>query len=350
MSKEKQFKSVLAPYIQSFLEEYSQKGFKLESRKNNLVSIDEYLYSIGWKTTSVSEEVYQNWIASMEGLNRLTIYGRACSTIRLFEYMNKIGCYCPIPRPPKYPGCVYIPYIFSHEEITRIFTAADEWRDHALHPDHCVLVIPAILRLLYSTGMRVGETVAINNRDVDFQRHVIHIPWTKNNSERFAPINSSLEIVLKQYIHYRNKMPLMHVADPDRPFFVTQRGDRCHIGNIRYRFHLILDKAGIPLTSNGRRARVHDLRHTACVHAMTKMAKAGKDIYCTLPILATFMGHLHVKDTEYYVKFTRDMYPEFIQLHMSFSLSLWTISSEKEEAASIPSEPIGIRLRSCLII
>ena len=46
MSKEKQFKSVLAPYIQSFLEEYSQKGFKLESRKNNLVSIDEYLYSI----------------------------------------------------------------------------------------------------------------------------------------------------------------------------------------------------------------------------------------------------------------------------------------------------------------
>ena len=96
MSKEKQFKSVLAPYIQSFLEEYSQKGFKLESRKNNLVSIDEYLYSIGWKTTSVSEEVYQNWIASMEGLNRLTIYGRACSTIRLFEYMNKIGCYINI--------------------------------------------------------------------------------------------------------------------------------------------------------------------------------------------------------------------------------------------------------------
>ena len=47
MSKEKQFKSVLAPYIQSFLEEYSQKGFKLESRKNNLVSMNIYTVSVG---------------------------------------------------------------------------------------------------------------------------------------------------------------------------------------------------------------------------------------------------------------------------------------------------------------
>jgi hypothetical protein len=55
---------------------------------------------------------------------------------------------------------------------------------------------------------------------------------------------------------------------------------------------------------------------------MTKIAKAGKDIYCTLPILATFMGHLHVKDTEYYVKFTRDMYPEFIQQDLSVTAAI----------------------------
>lgn len=55
---------------------------------------------------------------------------------------------------------------------------------------------------------------------------------------------------------------------------------------------------------------------------MSKMAKAGKDIYSSLPVLATFMGHLHVKDTEYYVRITRDMYPEFIKQDLSVTAAI----------------------------
>ena len=59
--------------------------------------------------------------------------------------------------------------------------------------------------------------------------------------------------------------------------------------------------------------RLHDVRHTFAVHALATMAEAGIDLYCSLPVLSTYLGHQSVKATNSYVRLTADMYPELIK-------------------------------------
>lgn len=71
----------------------------------------------------------------------------------------------------------------------------------------------------------------------------------------------------------------------------------------------ILIQANIPKD----RIRLHDLRHTFAVHSLAKMAEEGMDLYCSLPILSTYLGHQSLRATNNYVRLTSEMYPELIR-------------------------------------
>jgi integrase len=49
--------------------------------------------------------------------------------------------------------------------------------------------------------------------------------------------------------------------------------------------------------------RVHDFRHTFAQHALLRWYRAGADVQAKLPLLATYMGHVSIASTEYYLKF-----------------------------------------------
>jgi integrase len=57
---------------------------------------------------------------------------------------------------------------------------------------------------------------------------------------------------------------------------------------------------------------VHDLRHTFAVHSLVKMAKSGLDLYYSLPLLSTFLGHRSLSATDQYVRLTAEMYPDLL--------------------------------------
>ena len=58
--------------------------------------------------------------------------------------------------------------------------------------------------------------------------------------------------------------------------------------------------------------RVHDIRHTYAVHALEKMINDGQDVYCTLPILSTYLGHRGIESTEKYLRLTEEAYDSII--------------------------------------
>ena len=122
-----------------------------------------------------------------------TIYDYAAVVVSFIKYLSEMGHPSYVPRVPKYRGSDFVPYVFTPEEMERIFTSCDEWRDKRHTVRNLAIIMPALLRLLYSTGMRVGEAVSIRNRDVDFERHVITLYHTKNGHERLAPLNESME-------------------------------------------------------------------------------------------------------------------------------------------------------------
>jgi site-specific recombinase XerD len=322
MDKVFKFNSCLAHQLTEFVNEYYIRGFKNRNTYSTLRMLDEYLCSISYNCNTLQRSIYDSWLNSQVNIKDSTKYSKAAVVIRFIKYLNEIGLETPIPKLPKHVCNDYNPYVFSHNEIKLIFEECDRMRDHNILYSSAIISFPTIIRLLYSTGMRVGEAISLKNKAVDLENHVIRIFHAKNNRQRLSPINSSLEAVLRQYLHYRSLLPIKDSEDPEHPFFVNLAGGKVTQNGIWSRFHRVLRTLNIKNHLQGGFPRVHDLRHTACVHAMKQLIDNGKDIYCCLGILSTFIGHVKIKDTEQYLRLTQEYYPELLKQDASVNKSI----------------------------
>ena len=304
------FRSSIGKYMASFHNARVKLGYKAEDTLYTFRTFDSFLCSEGFCGGYITRNIYIAYMESIRNLSPATRYLRACVIKRLCEYMSRLGVECYIPIPPRHNWAQFIPSIFTHKQMEDIFKAADSLRAESKNNNASTICIPALLRLLYSTAMRISEALSIKNKDVDFDAHVITLNDTKNGSQRYAPINESLEVVLREYLSYRARIPIPGLDAPDRPFFVNPQGKSFSRVAVHMRFRKVLSLAGIPFKGDKDGPRVHDIRHTACVHAFAALAASGRDMYCSLPMLSVFMGHKSVADTEYYLRLTAEMYPE----------------------------------------
>ena len=194
--EEYRYSSNLAVYMQQFMDEKYARGYDSPYLSSELRKIDKYLieHPTG---IEITENYYQQWFKTLDDGNRTrkTIYKKASSFCQLLRYMRNIGIECHVPRLPRENDHKFIPYIYSHDEVQRIFAAADSLRIRNNSSRSSLMPFPALMRLLYSTGMRVGEAVSLRNRDVDLSKHKILLETTKNKHQRICPINPSLNIV-----------------------------------------------------------------------------------------------------------------------------------------------------------
>jgi len=309
------YNSILKTYICGLIEEKHLHGFQSESLKYNLADIDRYMQDNKPDGICINETYFNKWLAYADNpnLSRKTVYAKVSCFRQLMIYMNNLGIECYIPRLPRENEHRYVPHIYSEKEILDIFDACDSLRPRTFRGRTCYYALPALFRLLYSTGIRIGEALAIKNQDVDFKKKHIFINKTKNCHQRFAPINNTLASVLKDYIRFRNHITCKPVGNPSSPLFVNSKGEPLSQVGVQHIFnHIILTKAGIPFIGQHMGPRIHDIRHTACVHALKKLVSGGYDIYCCMPLLANFMGHINPMSTETYLRLSQEVYPEVI--------------------------------------
>lgn len=304
------YKSVFAPYFTAFVRMKAAMGFTTPKFEYVFKELDEMFSPLPLKEPILTKTMIDQWRSSRLNDSQRTLYDKWSIISQFSRYMCHCGFISHIPLMPKAKDKVFVPKIFSHEELESFFKAADRLSINHLQPTTCLFSIPALMRLLYATGMRIGEAVALNNEDINFDNKTILIRKTKNQRQRIIPITPSLERVLCQYINHRNSMPLPEVAKPEAPFFISQSGKAISKGTVYKWFRKTLKLAGIPFIGGNHGPRLHDLRHTFAVHSLMKQAKAGKDLYCLLPILSVFMGHKTLAGTESYVRLTSEMYPE----------------------------------------
>lgn len=309
-----EYRSSMASHFTEYHEWRVSLGYRAEDTKYTFSQLDQFLQSIDYKEDTLTEDVYNQWVASIVHLKQTTIYLRQITYIKFAKYLNHKGVKCFVPYTPRHQSSHVEQYIYTEDEMKAIFNAADGIRVQNKRASQIAISIPALLRTLYSTAMRISEALDLKNRDVDFDKHVIVINNAKNHHQRYAPINESLEAVLRQYIFYRNKIKKEDIAHPDRAFFVASDGKRLNRTNPYIHFQTILEVAGIPFKGGKEGPHIHHLRHTACVHAFMKMRKVGYDMYCSLPLLSTFMGHRNIYGTEHYLRLTEEMYPEIMEM------------------------------------
>ncbi len=103
---------------------------------------------------------------------------------------RKLVSQSPLPeRIPKLPPSL-IPYIYSTAELDRLVSLAGTL--HVPSSDLQATSMRCLLLLLYGTGMRIGEALALRLQDVDMEQHLVTIEDSKFFKSRLVPIGPRL--------------------------------------------------------------------------------------------------------------------------------------------------------------
>jgi integrase len=313
------FRSVFAPYINQFMVAKETMGFGLIKFRVIFKEFDQFFIAEKVNEPFITQSLIVKWRATRVNDSNRTIYDKYSIISQFAKYMNHLGYPCYVARMPKRNFEDFIPYVFSDEQILNIFRVSDSIIMSQRNMESKLFAIPALLRLLYSAGLRVSEAISLKNNDIELERSRIVIKKTKNQQQRLIPINTSMERVLRQYQEARNRLPLLNTNAPDSYFFISPSGCLLRKNNVYFWFKNVLKLCGIPHVGKNRGPRVHDLRHTCAVHSLREQVKTGADIYCVLPILSVYLGHRTLVGTEHYVRLTQEMFPDIIKMEQSIS-------------------------------
>ena len=310
MNKTFTYRSPLATWIERYVAMKQSAGIKGLDAQWRLKELDDFAFESSYDKTFITEEFASRWRASRINDSAGTLYRKYSEIAQFSRFLCRNGQPSYIPIMPKTPAKDFIPYIFTRQQMSNIFKACDDKRMEHKDMSSVLFVMPALLRMLYSTGLRVSEALSLTNADVNLEDGIIMVRKTKNGKERMVPIRKSLSSVLKQYLHYRAKLPVAGTTAPSNLFFIKPNGSSMTTYSVYCQFKMVLSQCGIPHQGNHHGPRVHDLRHTAAVHSLAQMSRAGLDTTTSLPVLSAFLGHQSLDATEKYVRLTAAMYPE----------------------------------------
>jgi integrase len=162
-----------------------------------------------------------------------------------------------------------------------------------------------LIGLLAVTGMRVGEAVALDHRDVDFQNGVIAIRHAKFGKSRLVPLHPSTLKPLRAYARLRDKT--IPTTTSAAAFFTSERGNRLTAKFVGKKYLVLARQAGFRAARGCTGPRLHDLRHRFAVRTMVAWYRDGVDVERSLPVLATYLGHLNVATTYWYLSATPEL-------------------------------------------
>ena len=207
------------------------------------------------------------------------------------------------PRPPE----VAPPFIFTHEELQRLFRAAGGGRRRCLKLD--VETFRTFLLLLYGAGLRSGEARRLTVADVDLHSSVLAVNDSKFYKSRLVPVGADLVGVLRRYAAIRTQRPLREGSASS--FLAYRDGSPLKKAIVRHAFHATLRAAGIDNRKPGCRAScLHSLRHSFATHRLTSWYRERADVQRLLPALSTYLGHGSVAATQVYISMTPDLLDE----------------------------------------
>ncbi|MCU0621742.1 MAG: tyrosine-type recombinase/integrase [Gemmatimonadales bacterium] len=184
------------------------------------------------------------------------------------------------------------PYVYEPTEIAALLRATE-----VLTSPLRVATYRTLIGLLAVTGLRTGEAIRLDRTDVDLRRGRLLIRHTKFGKTRQVPLHATTVAALARYARLRDRLaPRRRMPS----FFVSTVGRRLIYQNVHETFLRLVYAAGIA-DRRPRRPRIHDLRHTFAVHSVVGWHRAGLDVERQLPVLATYLGHVSVASTYWYL-------------------------------------------------
>jgi integrase len=273
-------------------------GFKLHNETWYLPDFVAFLSEHG--SPVITTELVLSWAQQRSNTSPNTWAKRLSSIKGFANYMRALD-----PRTAVLPRDLVpwrkqrpMPHIYTEQEIAALLRASRRIRGPLLGVTYFTLI-----GLLAATGMRLGEALALEDRDVDWSRSVLLVRCTKFQKTRLVPVHASTLAALKRYRLSRDRIFTRHESPT---FFVSSFGRRLHRSIVDRSFVRLLRRIGI-VHGPGRRPRLHDFRHTFAVTTLRDWYRAGIDVDRRLPALSTYLGHVNPSTTYWYLTATPEL-------------------------------------------
>ncbi|MDR3314879.1 MAG: tyrosine-type recombinase/integrase [Coriobacteriales bacterium] len=298
------FASVIATEIDDYLAMREAGGIGSTQTRYHLLSLDGFCIRSGLDRKELPREVVEQWADAQPG--SVNVRRSRLSTVRgLAVYLNALGIPAYMPHLPK-RGSTYTPYLFTEEELAALFASTDALHGQRGRLSSAVEMMPVLFRVLYGTGLRLGEALSLRWEDVDEQAGVLLIRKAKNDRQRYTPMSASLGSILTAY---RSSGICAHSASST--IFSDPSGKTVTQTQVRSLFERALADIGIenPRTSRGQRGICpHCLRHLFTVHSFLKMEEEGRSFLESNPYLSAYLGHENLACTNQYLNSSHTMH------------------------------------------
>lgn len=317
------FNSIFAKEMATFLElRRSSIGAQtLAHYTATLAKLDCHLIEQNYRDKDLSEKILIAWIRTLGGKSK-TVSEKVIVIRNFVKYLNVMGGHSFLPDAIKVKSN-YIPYIYSDEELLLLIHYADRLEPKL--PNACCAYLPAmipmVLRILYGCGTRLGETMALRRKDVDFKAGTIFLRETKNSKERLIPAHDTLISIIERYclalgIMLSSEAYLFPGKKPDS--HLTKR-------QVHHWFTELLKLADVDQRKSRtleRGATLHCLRHVFVLKSMQQLEAAGHPVDMNDLLLPTYLGHECMLDTDKYMRFSGAQIPASLEAFETFATGL----------------------------
>ncbi|MBN2196742.1 MAG: tyrosine-type recombinase/integrase, partial [Polyangiaceae bacterium] len=159
-----------------------------------------------------------------------------------------------------------------------------------------VVTARAFFALLFATGMRISEALALDIDDIKPEGLLIR--RTKFQKTRLIPLHETAREGLARYLERRRP-----IGTPPPSLFLGFRGGRFSQTSAHTMFRKMRLAAGLE-KQHGQPPRIHDMRHTFAARALEACPEGREHIAQHMLALTTYLGHTHVADTYWYLQAT----------------------------------------------
>jgi len=291
--------------VESYLAVRRAAGFTLSNTEYLLRSFSAF--AADKKQTHIRTATTIDWACQARSVaQRHTRYQTIChfgQYLRVEDPRHE----SPPPNHFGYRKTRRVPYIYSRGEIDSLVLAATRLpASGSLRPK----TYAALISLLAATGLRISEALHLLVSDITPDGLLIR--RTKFQKTRLVPLHDTAVTGLGHYLMHRQQARWGgdHV-------FVSTEGQPLVYWKVHGVFRTLLKSAGLK-PCGGRWPRIHELRHTFAVRALESSPTGRQRIGQHMLALATYLGHVNINATYWYLETTPELLREIALVTESF--------------------------------
>ncbi len=252
--------------VEQYLTHRRSLGYHLKTDGYLLRSFARYA-DLHARGEPLTVDLALRWATSPKETQRL-YHAKRLDTLRSFaRYLAVLDPRTEVP-PQKILGPSFRrvpPHIFTPVEIAALISESLTYQPSVRRDPYTGLRNATIFGLLACTGLRIGEVLALKDRDVDLEQRLITVRQSKNLPMRLVPITECAVGHLRRYRKVRDQR--LDNSGDSAAFIRSPSGGHVSYETVKWAFERLRKRIGLNAVS-GRAPRLHDLRHYAASRIM----------------------------------------------------------------------------------